>query len=205
MNPEQPITCWIAGLKAGSDAAAEGLWDRYFRRLVGLARRRLQDHLPRRAAADEEDVALSAFRSFCKGVRGNRYPQLHDRNNLWRLLVVITARKALDLAQRERRQKRGGGNVTGESALDRNAAAEGEIPRGLEQIIGNEPTPAFAAEVAESLQQLLDALGDDELRRVATLKMEGFTNAEIAVQLGCAEVTVERRLRVIRSIWGSEA
>jgi DNA-directed RNA polymerase specialized sigma24 family protein len=34
--------------------------------------------------------------------------------------------------------------------------------------------------------------------------MEGFTHEEIATKLGCATVTVERRLRLIRSIWRKE-
>ena len=67
-----------------------------------------------RVAADEEDVALSAFDSFCRGAQRGRFPQLDDRDNLWRLLVVITSRKAVDLAQHEgppevrRRRARGG-------------------------------------------------------------------------------------------------
>src|SRR5262249_36398416 len=63
---------------------------------------------PRRAA-DEEDVALSALASFCRGAEQGRFPRLEDRDDLWALLVVIAARKAVDLRQREGRQKRGGG------------------------------------------------------------------------------------------------
>src|SRR5271165_6376539 len=68
-------------------------------------------------AGDLEDVALSAFASFCRGVEGGRFPQLADRDDLWRLLVTITARKALHLARDERNQKRGGGAVRDEAAL----------------------------------------------------------------------------------------
>src|ERR687886_50259 len=93
------VTRWLGRLQAGDPAAAQQLWERYFPRLVGLARQRLRG-APRRAA-DEEDVALSAFDSFCRGVARGRFPQLHDRNNLWGLLVLITARKALNLAQHE--------------------------------------------------------------------------------------------------------
>src|SRR5207253_6336257 len=82
------------------------LWERYFRRLVGLARRKLQD--TPRGAADEEDVALSAFDCFCRGAARGLFPQLADRDNLWRLLVTLTARKALQLTRRQPRPKRGG-------------------------------------------------------------------------------------------------
>src|SRR5262249_11693198 len=103
------VTHWIGLLKAGDAAAAQKLWESYFRRLVALARKKLQG-LPRRAA-DEEDVALSAFQSFCCNAEQGRFPQLFDRDGLWQLLVVITTRKAAHLRRAEGRQKRGGDQV----------------------------------------------------------------------------------------------
>ena len=103
-----------------------------------------------------------------------------------------------DLAQHERRQKRGGGQVQGESAwLDGNT----EPGPGIEQVVGPEPTPEFAAQVAEEYQRRLDGLGDSQLRSIALWKMEGHSNDEIAARLGCVPRTVERRLQVIRSLW----
>jgi ECF sigma factor len=37
--------------------------------------------------ADEEDVVQNAFHSFFQGLARGRFPQLNDRDNLWRLLV----------------------------------------------------------------------------------------------------------------------
>ena len=51
------VTGWLDRLKAGDDAAAQEIWNRYFAQLVVLARRRLQGL---RRNLDEEDVALSA-------------------------------------------------------------------------------------------------------------------------------------------------
>ncbi len=195
------VTHWLHQLGGGDPAAAQPLWERYIDRLVRLAALKLRG-APRRAA-DEEDVALSAFESFCQGVARGRFPQLHDRDNLWGLLVRITARKALNLAQHERRQKRGGGRIVDEAALaaaDSPCGADG----GLDRIVGHEPTPAFAAQVAEECRRLLDQLGDAELRQVAVWKMEGYTNAEIAARTGRAVPTVERRLRLIRKVWEQE-
>jgi DNA-directed RNA polymerase specialized sigma24 family protein len=191
------VTCWIGLLKAGDPAAAQKLWEGYFQRLVGLARRKLRG-IPRRAA-DEEDVALSALDSFCRGAERGRYPQLADRDDLWQQLVLITARKAIDLVHYERRQKRGGGNVRGDSALldAKGSSATG----GMERVVGAEPTPEFAAQMAEECQRLLAMLTKPELRSTALWKMEGYTNQEIAVKLGCVPRTVERKLRVIRTIW----
>jgi DNA-directed RNA polymerase specialized sigma24 family protein len=191
MDWEGSVTCWIDQLKAGDQDAARPVWERYFSRLVTLARKRLQG--TRRAAVDEEDVALSAFDSFCRAAEQGRFPKLEDRDDLWRLLVVITERKALDLARDQRRQKRGGGIVLGESGLG-----------GLAQLPAREPTPAFAALMAEQCQLLLDRLGDEGLRSLALLKMEGYTNEEIARKQGCALRTVERKLGLIRSIWEEE-
>jgi len=182
------VTHWIGEFQRGNPAAAQPLWERYFEHLVNLARQKLPHRL--RRAADEEDVALSAFHSFCRGVQEGRFPKLADRDDLWRLLVVIAAHKAIHLVRDQRRQKRGGGLLP---ENDAEAAA-------LSQVVGREPTPEFAARVAEEFQQLLDRLGDRELCSVAVWKMEGDTNEEIAAKLGCAVRTVERRLSLIRRV-----
>jgi DNA-directed RNA polymerase specialized sigma24 family protein len=202
VSPAGSVTTWVEQLRAGNRDAAQQLWERYFPRLVGLARKKLQG-LPRRAA-DEEDVALSAFDSFCRGAEQGRFPQLGDRDNLWELLVLITARKAIDLRHHETRQKRGGGKVGGESALeDRPGRDDGGV--AIEQVVGAEPTPALAVQVADEFGRLLEMLPTEELRAVAVMKLESYTNTEIADRLGCALVTVERRLRLIRSAWEREA
>jgi DNA-directed RNA polymerase specialized sigma24 family protein len=192
------VTHWLGLLQAGDQQGAQRLWERYCQRLTGLARKKLQG-VPRRAA-DEEDAALSAFDSFCRGAEHGRFPKLNDRADLWQLLVLLTARKALRLASHERRQKRGGGRVLDAAAL----ADEKDGENALAEVIGPEPTPDFAASVAEECRRLLDRLGDPELRSIALWKMEGYTIEEIAERLGCVPRTVERRLRVIRSLWEQE-
>jgi DNA-directed RNA polymerase specialized sigma24 family protein len=190
MTAPGSVTHWIDQLKAGDPAAAQPLWERYFQRLVVLARQRLRT-APRRLA-DEEDVALNAFDSFCRDAQGGRFPRLADRDDLWRLLVLLTAQKAQDLARHERRQKRGGLR-----------AARGD-DEDLAQVLGKEPSPEFAAQVGEECQRLLALLSDGQLRSIALWKMEGHSNEEIAAKLGCTPRTVERRLAVIRSLWSQE-
>src|SRR5438067_3241525 len=201
MTSQGSVTAWINLLKGGDAAAVQRLWEAYFPRLVGMARKKLRE-APRRAA-DEEDVALSAFDSFCDGVAQGRFPQLTDRDDLWHVLVTITARKAVQLIRHEQRQKRGGGAVRGESVLQEGADSDRE-EMGLDQIIGSEPTPEFAAQVAEEYQQLLARLGDAGLRNIAVWKMEGYSNQEIAARLGCVTRTVERKLGLIRTLWNQE-
>jgi DNA-directed RNA polymerase specialized sigma24 family protein len=196
MSSEGSVTGWLAQLREGDAAAAQQLWERYFQRLVGLARKRLQGVA--RRVADEEDVALSAFTSFCHNAERGRFPQLLDRDSLWRLLVVITGRKAAHLVRAERCQKRGGD------------APAPEAPAGdsqdalLDQVLSREPSPEFAAQVADEYQRLLHNLGDEELRSVALCKMEGYTVEEMAARLGYAPRSIKRKLQLIRGLWEKE-
>jgi DNA-directed RNA polymerase specialized sigma24 family protein len=192
------ITGWIGQLKAGHPQAAQKLWERYFRRLVGLARKKLRG--AKRLAADEEDVALSAFDSFCRGAKNGRFPRLDDRDNLWNVLVLLTARKAWHLVRDQGRFKRGGKMVP----LAETPSPEDE-ESALDQLLGREPTPEFAAQLAEEYQLLLAQLNDRELEAVAVWKMEGYTNEEIAAKLDCTLRTVERKLRIIRGLWQRES
>jgi DNA-directed RNA polymerase specialized sigma24 family protein len=191
------VTQWIRGLKRGDSVAAQKTWERYCQRLVSLARARLR--AARRRTEDEEDAALSAFDSFCRGAAHGRFTQLADREDLWQLLVVITARKAADQMEREARVKRGGGNVRGDSAV--RGPADDDGLGGWDRFAGTEPTPDFAAQAAEEYGRLLRLLADDELRSIAVWKMEGCTNEEIAARLKASVPTVERRLRIIRKTW----
>src|SRR5271157_2456543 len=98
---EGSITGWIAGMKAGDLAAAQPLWERYFARMVILARGRLRSsgRRGRDAATDEEDAALSAFDSLCVGLVRGQFPQLADRDDLWRLPIVPKFGCALSVMQ----------------------------------------------------------------------------------------------------------
>jgi RNA polymerase sigma factor (sigma-70 family) len=191
------ITHWLRLLQAGDRAAVQKLWEGYYRRLVGIARKKLGE-VPRRAA-DEEDGALSAFASFCRGAEAGRFPQLQDRDDLWQVLVMITARKATDLIAHESRDKRDWRRLQEHLAGEGNASAS-----LLRELFSQEPDPAFAVEVADECEHLLSRLPSDELRQIALDKLEGYTNEEIAAQIELAPATVERRLRLIRKHWASD-
>jgi DNA-directed RNA polymerase specialized sigma24 family protein len=203
MSPDDQdsVTRWLGDLKGGDPDAARRLWERYFERLVRRARRKLRQAHQQGAVADPEDAALSAFDSFCRGFAAGRFPQLDDRDDLWRLLVALTERKAIDQVRRARRRKRGAGRVRGEGEL---APGSDAGVGGLDRLLGPEPTPEFAALVAEQYCHLLDVLGDEELRRIANWRLEGYDADEIATKLGCARRTVARRLALIRTLWRAE-
>lgn len=195
MSEPKSVTLWLNDLKAGNVDAADRLWQRYYESLVRLAARKLR-HGSRRVA-DEEDVVVTAFASFFRGVAEGRFPRLDDRDDLWQVLVMITARKAANLIKHNQRLKRGADQVRGDSVW--NGGFESRA--AFECVIDNQPTPEFAHEVGEELERLLGALPDEVLKRVALAKMEGFTNDEIAGQLGVKTRTVERKLNLIRACW----
>lgn len=163
MSENQSVTLWIQGIKAGDDAAAAALWQRYFERLAGLARQRLGEG--QRRVQDEDDIAASVFHSLCERAERGDLARLEGRDELWRLLTTITIRKVAEQIRDATRQKRGGGRVRGDSVCD----AEG----GLDGVAGSEPTPEFLHQLAEEHQRLLAALGDETLGRIAVWKMEG--------------------------------
>ncbi|HTM52946.1 MAG TPA: ECF-type sigma factor [Pirellulales bacterium] len=189
----------IERLRAGDPLAAQSLWERYFEKLASLARGKLVS-IPRRAA-DEEDVALSALESFYRGVANDRFPRLDDRFDLWKVLVTITTRKATAQRRRHFADKRGGGGVRGESVFA-GAAGDSQPRAGIDAMAHDEPTPELAAMLAEDCAGLLARL-DERQRPIALLKMENYTNQEIAEQLDIALRTVERRLEQIRELWST--
>lgn len=194
---KDPIEQWLSGLKQGESLATEAIWKQYFEKLVRLARTKLHG-MPGRSF-DEEDIALSAMNSFFKGAQAGKFPKLDDHQDLWRLLVTITARKAIKRQRRAFAAKRGGGNVRGESVfIPAGDAAEGP---GIGGVLGTEPTPELAAQMAETCQDMLEVLDDEVLQEIAQFKLKGFTNEEIAQRLDCTTRTVERKLERIRRKW----
>jgi RNA polymerase sigma factor (sigma-70 family) len=190
------VTDWLGDLRDRADpVASQRLWERYIAQLIRVARQKLGG-APRRVA-DEEDVAAAAFASFYRGVEANRFAQLNDRDDLWQILLVLTERKALNQIRHELAQRRGAGKVLSESVMDDAAQGAG----CLADVADPGPTPAFAIEVSEQLEHLLQSLGEPRLRQIALLKLEGCTNREIAERLSVSLRSVERRLALIRGIW----
>jgi DNA-directed RNA polymerase specialized sigma24 family protein len=189
------VTRWVGAVQGGDPDAVRALWERYFAQLVNLARRRLAAGRHAGAVEDEEDAALSAFESFRVGAARGKFPRLGGRDDLWRLLVVITSRKVGAQLDRRRAFKRGGHMSKREPADD--AAWDNELAFA----ISRDPSPEFAAEMAEETRRLLDLLGGDPLRSIALWRMEGYTAQEIATRLGCTRRTVVRKLEMIRDAW----
>lgn len=189
---DQSVTRSFRRLAAGDSDAAGLLWDRFFTRLVGFTRSR-NSGLPV-GMVDEEDIALSTLNSVCIGLQNGCFPNLKDRECLWRLLVVIASRKSADKITYETRIKRD---------LNRTKSIFcSSIPR---QQLADGPSAEREVEYQDLLDHLLGRLCHDDLKEVALMKLEGYSNAEIAERLRRSLSTIERKLKTIRAIWDHAA
>ncbi len=147
--------------------------------------------MPRGGPPTAKTSRSSVFESFFRGAAAGRFDRLDGRDDLWRLLVTIASRKASNASRDELRHKRGG-------------LVEFDDARTLAEVAGAEPSPEFAALVADESRRLFEALSDDSLRQVVRLRLEGYTNEEIAAALDSGLRTVERKLALIRKRWLAE-
>jgi len=198
------LAAMISGAQSGDEQAIADLWEYCFPRLLRHARGKLPAHL--RRVLDEEDVALSAFKSFCLRAADGTLGPIRGRDELWKLLYTITSRKAHGYVRHQTREKRGGGFVRGESTFSSSTDSKSDsgAEDGLEQIAGDPDTPQSPAEFQSRCQNLLDQLDDPLLQATAMLRLEGYRVDEIAERMDCAKRSVERRLNLIRTIWSSD-
>lgn len=194
------VTGWLGRLREGDRGAADELCNRYFTQLTRLARARL-GKTPRRVA-DEEDVASGVMYELVSGLLEDRFPDLNDRDDLWALLTVMTQRKAMHQVKAQFRKKRGGGAVVGESVFGQ--CGVGMERRGVNEAVGREPSPDFVVSMAENCERLFEILGDETLREVARMRMQGYEVKEIAERFGVAERSIGRKLALIRDVWEEE-
>ncbi len=198
MHNDGSVSGWIAGLKAGDQEAVQKLWSRYRDELIRMAKRRL-DGMPR-GPADEEDVLQSVLMSLCRAATAGRLDDVRNRDDLWWLLLAITRQKAVNLIRRETAQKRGSGRVV--SAL--NWGSPNGLRDDLDHLVGDAPTPEILVAMEEQNRRLLSLLRDDQLRKVAMSRVEGYTVDEIAATLDISKRSVERKLQLIRNRWKRE-
>ena len=197
LSSDDPVTLWIDELRNADEAAARNLWNHFVTRLYELGRKKLRPET--RRVYDEEDAAQSAFHSVCAGIAAGRFPDLGDRGNLWHLLVAITARKVAHRQRHDHQQRRDVHRNLSDSIFSQ--SSDDSAAAGVNRIDSREPTPEFAAEFVETCEILYQSLDDPDLQQVVTLRMEGYTDAEIADRLKCSRRTVQRRLEIIRRHW----
>ena len=177
----------LARLRSGDDQAASQIFQKFVGLLLGKARTRLDQRLRRKT--EPEDVVLSAFKSFFLGFREGRL-QVNSWDSVEGLLVVITLRKCC------REIKRFHGPFRDVRKEVANPAGAGDSAVVWEAI-AREPTPAEAAELAETLALLMSSL-DARDQRILELRLEGNKAVEIADLVGLTEFTVQGVLKKIQ-------
>ena len=189
------VTHLIDQLKSKDADAAEELWNRYFKRLLPLARSKLRGSAGQ--YVDEEDILVSVFDRLFTAAGNNKFAQLSDRNDLWQILLMLTERKIIDQQRRMTADKRGSGAVVRESELPNDISQ-------LRELVDQSPDPHWIASFNENLRSAILRLNDEKTREVALNKLEGRTNQEISEALYISISSVERKLRVIREVWQEE-
>jgi RNA polymerase sigma-70 factor (ECF subfamily) len=187
MSETESFAELIARLQAGDEAAAGRIFHNYARRLIGLARSRLDTRI--RQKVDPEDVVQSVFRSFFTRQGGGAY-QLEDWDSLWSLLALITLRKCGHHIEQYHAARRD---------IHREAAVQGPPDRSsaVWEPLGRDPSPSEAAMLVETLEALAREL-DERDGKILALSLEGFAVSEVSARMGCTERTVYRVLAYIR-------
>ena len=201
-DTDHSVTNVFERLRQGDAAAVNALWERFMPRLAGLARKTIAGRKLRMSG--EEDAMQSVFLSFWQRANDGQFTGVWNRNDIWSLLAKMTVRKSLNLARRERAERRGGGRVVNEATLagrddDGDGRGGGGGGGSLDEAMATLPTQEFDLHTEELLMTL-----DNELRVFAVLRLMEYKNREIAELLECTERRVERKLERIRSLWEHE-
>ncbi len=191
MKDPSSVSEWIYQFREnGNEISALRLWDRINPRVRELSRRWIcKMGVP--VSFDEDDVTISVFAAFCDRLRSGQLPELSDRDSLWRLLILMTARKANDYAKMARAQKRSNGSENVDVALD-----------AISELRDTQPDPSIDVLMEDQCQAMLKSLRDPVLESIVLLKLEGYTNVEIAERMRYSRRTIQRMLELIKDIWG---
>ena len=139
-----------------------------------------------RPALDSMDLVQSVHRSLLLGIRDEKF-DVSTPENLIALAVTLLRRKVARQWRRQRRQRRG---IGGRSSVDL-------LPAILADLTTPEAGPAETAQYHDQLEQLCRQLDATE-RHIMALRIDGYTTAEIAEQLGLNHVTLRVRLTRLR-------
>ena len=177
----------IGRLEQGSEQAASEIYQRFARRLIGLARSRLTPSL--QVKSDPESVVQSVFRSFFERQAEGQF-ELDNWGSLWSLLVRITLRKCCDRAAAYHADCRDVRREVAQGPAD-------ETPPYADQAWTRDPTPEEAAILADLLEQLMQGL-DETQKLIVAQRLEGYRVREISTNVGRTERTVHRVLAQVQ-------
>lgn len=193
-NQPQSISDWLCSLKDGDATAAQQLWDRYFSKLIANAGQRINAYNCPEGTVVAEDVAASVFESLWKGANAGRFRNVTDRDELWWLLQAMTKRKVISHIRHAMAQIRNPGHAPA-------TISHSEPRNAYQELMSDEPNGDYVVMMQDRFSYLLRLLRDDNLRRIAVLKLEGCSNKEICKDLGISSASITRKLRLIRETW----
>jgi RNA polymerase sigma-70 factor, ECF subfamily len=173
--------------RAGDEAAARKLFDTYAERLVNVARRRLSQRLA--ARVDPEDIVQSVFRTFFLRARKGQF-SIHDQDDLCKLLMRITVHKTLRQVAFHKAGKR---NLE----LEMNQGPEPQ--ERLQELLGREPTSEEAVAFIDQLEHFLSRFPVKD-RQILEMRLQGYSNEEIAAKLGTYDRKIRRVIERIRGL-----
>jgi DNA-directed RNA polymerase specialized sigma24 family protein len=186
------VSGWITLLRHGNPEAARLLVKRYFKSLCRVAERKLRE----RSIFDRggDDLANEVMTSLFENAREGDYPNLHDRYDLWLLLIVITHERVIDQVLNGPNPQSLGATCTTMTDLFE------QYNTSLEKYFVVEPEERIT-DIHDCWQSLLATIPDENSRRIAQMKLEGFSHREIARQLNLVPRTVDRKARMIAERW----
>lgn len=190
MQSDSSFVELLERLRAGDPDASEQIYALYIRRLIGLARKRMEGRLLQKEAP--EDIAASAIKSFFLRDQVKPFPRLSSWDSLWRLLATITRRKCghrdeYYFAAKRDLHREASPTPTDDSAI------------GIEGI-ARDPSPAEVTEFEDTLRHLLQGL-DEREQDIVRFTLEGFTVREIHERIHRSEHLIRAVLKKVRSRW----
>jgi RNA polymerase sigma factor (sigma-70 family) len=135
---------------------------------------------------DSVDLVQSVHKSLLVGLRDQKFA-LNTPDDLLALALSLVRRKVARQWRRIRRQQR----------LSGNGNAGVNLAHLLTSLSRPEDDPAQAAQLGDRVEQLCKNLNDAE-RRLLELRLDGYSPAECAVELGLSAVAFRVRLTRLR-------
>jgi len=198
MEMKSSVTDWITQLRNGHSSACDKLWPFYLQRLTSLICQKLETS--RTEVSDEEDVLIDTCEVCFRKIKEGVYPNISSRHDLWRMLTKIATRKSIDQI---RRSRKGVDRLRQDATQTLHTATSTFEINHIDNIPGAEPTPEFAAMVADESRYRLNQL-PAKMVDVVKLRLQGFTIKEITEKTDVSFPTVQRYLSYVREVWSQD-
>lgn len=198
MEMNSSVTDWITQLRNGHSSACDKLWPFYLQRLTAMISQKLE--YSRTGVSDEEDVLIDTCEVCFRKIKEGVYPNVSSRHDLWRLLTKIATRKSIDQI---RKSRKGVDRLRTEATQTVYSNSSSFVVDHIDSFPGAEPTPEFAAMVADESRYRLSQV-PEKMVEVVKFRLKGFTLREIAEKTDLSLPTVQRYLSFVREAWSQD-